>query len=95
MLKYSKANTKLQKLNKVRALKKYLTGKRKVYSMDIRAGHTCPGAKDCFSKVVDGKIVDGKHTEFRCYAASLEALYTNTYNRHNENEDALKAEKSV
>jgi hypothetical protein len=96
MLKYSKANTKLQKLVKVRALAPYLIKrKRKVYSMDLRAGHTCPGAKDCFSKVVGGKVVDGKDTEFRCYAASLEAIYTNTYNRHLENEDAVRAEKSV
>jgi hypothetical protein len=43
----------------------------------MRAGHDCPFAHDCRSKVVIGdngkaKIVDGKHTKFRCFGASSE-----------------------
>lgn len=99
MLKYSKANTKLRKLNKVRALKKYLTGKRKVYSFDILSGWSCPAAKDCLSKAieVDGrrKIQDGKHTQFRCFSASQEAQYPDTYNKRKANFDAVKACKNT
>lgn len=43
---------------------------------DLPAGHSCPFAKLCKSSVhrVTGKLTDGPHTEFRCYAASTEGL---------------------
>lgn len=89
-MKFSKANTKLQKLQKKIG--------RKVYSFDLLAGWTCPSAHDCLSKVVDngGKrtVKDGKHTQFRCYAASLEALYPSTYNSHKRNTDAVKGKSA-
>jgi hypothetical protein len=53
----------------------------------LPAGKTCPGAMYCKSfAVVDDngkrKIVDGPHTEFRCFAASSEVQYDGTfYNR--------------
>ena len=43
----------------------------------LPAGHTCPGAKDCLSMAnrETGQITDGDETEFRCFAASAEAVY--------------------
>lgn len=86
---FSPANSKLSKLYSVRELQKYVKGK-KIYSFDLLAGHTCPYAKDCKSSVVDGKIVDGPDTDFRCYAASLEAIFKNVYNKHNNNTNQVK-----
>jgi len=91
MLKFSPANTKLQKLQKK-------IGK-KVYSLDLQAGVSCPFAMDCKSMVVekDGKLTikDGKYTQFRCYAASGEALYTLTYRQHRHNYLTIKKAKTV
>ena len=41
---------------------------------DLPAGYTCPGARECQSRYhrQDNRIVDGKHTRFRCFAASQE-----------------------
>ena len=43
----------------------------------LPAGYTCPGAKDClaFADKTTGKIKDGKDTQFRCFMASLEAVF--------------------
>lgn len=86
---FSPANSKLSKLYKVRELQKYVKGK-KIYSFDLLAGHTCPYARDCKSSVVNGKIVDGPDTDFRCYAASLEVIFTNVYNKHSDNTNQVK-----
>jgi len=94
MLKYSKANSKLEELIQVAELQQFLEGKRKVYSLDLLSGFSCPFAKDCLSKVVekDGKrtLVDGPHTLFRCFSASQEVQYTNTYNLRKRNFEAVK-----
>jgi len=44
---------------------------------NLPAGHTCPFAKECLSKAnrLTGKIIDGEHCRFRCFAASSEAQY--------------------
>ena len=93
-LKFSNANTKLKKLYKVDALSPWLSDKRKVYSFDLLSGHSCPFASDCLSKAVqvDGKrkIQDGKDTKFRCFSASQEVVYTNTYKRRKANFDSLR-----
>ena len=57
---------------------------------NLPAGKTCPGAMFCKSFAVvndDGKrsIVDGKHTEFRCFAASSEVQYDAVFNNRAEN----------
>lgn len=95
MLKFSPANTKLQKLEKVKAIQPYLDDGRKVYSLDLLAGHTCPFAHNCLSRVIEGKIQDGKHTKFRCYAASLEVLYKNVYAAHKFNTDLVRAAPDI
>lgn len=95
MLKFSKANAKIEALKKVDELKPYLTDKRKVYSFDLLSGHSCPFAEKCLSKAVvqpDGrrKIQDGEKTEFRCFSASQEVQYNNVYNLRKHNFDAMR-----
>jgi hypothetical protein len=95
MLKWSKANAKTERLNEsCWAIAKHLDGGRKVYSLDLLSGYSCPFAEQCLSKAVevDGKrtIKDGPKTEFRCFSASQEVQYTNVYNLRKHNYDTLK-----
>ena len=96
MLKWSKANAKTERLNEsCWAIAKYLDNGRKVYSLDLLSGYSCPFAEKCLSKAVevDGKrkIKDGPQNEFRCFSASQEAQYTPVYNARKHNYDILKA----
>lgn len=107
MLKFSPANAKLRKLTEVKKLQKFLNARingrikrLKVYSMDILSGWSCPFADQCKSKAVvqlDGsrKIEDGPNTQFRCFSASQEAIFSDTYNLRKHNFDLLKACKSA
>ena len=95
MLKFSKANAKTQALANDAELAEYLTDKRKIYSLDLLSGYSCPSAKKCLSKAVvqdngKRKIKDGKDTEFRCFSASQEVQYTNVYNSRKHNFDLLR-----
>tara|TARA_R100000995_G_scaffold36521_1_gene16695 strand:- start:695 stop:1477 length:783 start_codon:yes stop_codon:yes gene_type:complete len=95
MLKFSKANAKTQALANDAELSDYLTDKRKIYSLDLLSGYSCPSAKKCLSKAVvqdngKRKIKDGKDTEFRCFSASQEVQYTNVYNSRKHNFDLLR-----
>ena len=97
MLKYSQANAKTHAMSEVPELAAYLDGKRKIYSLDLLSGYSCPSAKACLSKAVvgeDGKrrIVDGPDNEFRCFSASQEAQYPNVYNARKHNFDLLRKE---
>lgn len=69
-LKFGEPNTKLKKMIKAKL------GLR-LKTFTLPAGHTCPGAQDCLSRAdsITGKITDGEDTEFRCFAASAEAVY--------------------
>ncbi len=101
MLKFSKANTKLQKLYKLATtvLKRWLGQKigrstAKVYSFDLLSGVDCPFAFNCKSQADvqdDGsrRIKDGPNTTFRCFSASQEVLFTNTYKSRKRNHDAI------
>ncbi len=94
MVKFSKANAKIEALQEVPSLQPYLKGK-KVYSFDLLSGYSCPFAKQCLSKATvnaEGKrkIKDGPDTEFRCFSASQEVQYTNVYNLRKHNFDSLK-----
>jgi|TARA_R100000234_G_scaffold38624_1_gene22847 hypothetical protein len=100
MLKFSKANAKIEALSKVPELAKYLEGKRKVYSFDLLSGYSCPFAEQCLSKAtvqLDGKrkIKDGPKTEFRCFSASQEVQYTNVYKLRKGNFDAIRKHKTA
>lgn len=95
MLKFSPANAKTRGLMEVFNLRQFLCdGKRKVYSLDLLSGYSCPQAKECLSKVVvnDGKrtIQDGPHTKFRCFSASQEALFPAVYNQRKFNFDLIR-----
>lgn len=64
-------------------------------TFSLPAGHTCPFAKNCLSTVDrnTGKLMDGKHCQFRCFAASAEARLTNVReSRWNNYELLLKNE---
>tara|TARA_B110000503_G_scaffold96282_1_gene144843 strand:+ start:1061 stop:1888 length:828 start_codon:yes stop_codon:yes gene_type:complete len=102
-MKFSAANTKLKKLYKLdtTVLKKWLGQKigrstAKVYSFDLLSGVDCPFAMKCKSEAEvqeDGrrKIKDGPDTEFRCFSASQEVLFTTAYNARKRNHDAIHA----
>ena len=98
MLKFSKANAKLDQLHDVDELQHWLQDRRKVYSFDLISGWSCPQAKDCLSKVVQiadkRKIKDGKDCQFRCFSASNEATYPAVYAKRKHNYDTLKSLKS-
>lgn len=68
-----------------------------IVTFSLPAGHSCPFAKECLSKanVLTGKIVDGKHCQFRCFAASQEALYPGVRNQRWHNFNLLKRAKTV
>lgn len=99
LLQFSDKNAKLEKLRKSRKVNKWLKKGRKIYSLNLPAGRTCPGAKDCKSMSVfnlsTGKttIKDGQGCQFRCYAASLEALYPRKRGVHYRNFWLLKNTK--
>jgi hypothetical protein len=87
MLKFGKGNAKLDGY------------KKPIHTFSLPAGFTCPGAKDCKSRavIVNGKrqIKDGPDTVFRCFAASQEVVYTNTYNARKHNFDLLRVCKDT
>ena len=101
MLKFSDANNKLKALYDVPSLWEWLAGNRRVYSLDLLSGWSCPFAKECLSKVHETgnltksgnpqvKLRDGKDTLFRCFSASQEALLPNVYRRRKHNYDTLR-----
>ena len=77
LLKFGKGNAKLSK---------------KIATISLPSGFTCPGALECLSKAnkVTGKIKDGAETVFRCFSASQEALYRNVRENRWFNFDLLK-----
>jgi hypothetical protein len=62
---------------------------------NLPAGKTCPGADKCLAFVTltdEGKrrVNDGPEMEFRCFAASTEALYGKVYDSRQNNFNAIK-----
>jgi len=80
-LKFGKGNAKLSK---------------KIYTFSLPAGHACPFAFECKASAdrETGKITDGEHQTFRCFAASAEALYGNVRKSRWHNYDILKSLKT-
>lgn len=68
-----------------------------IATFSLPAGHSCPFAKECLSKAtrLTGKIIDGEHCRFRCFAASQEALFSNVRKARWDNLELLKASGSV
>lgn len=96
MIRFSKANSKLRKLAKDPELQEWLADGKKIYSFNLTSGHTCPLAKECRSSVdhVTRKVVDGEDTEFRCFMASLEAVFPSVHDMYWENWQSVKRFKS-
>lgn len=98
MLKFSPANAKIKALSKIDAIATFLSNKRKVFSLDLLSGWSCPYASDCLSKVIVtlGKktIKDGPNTKFRCFSASQEVVFPGVYNLRKHNFDLLKASEN-
>jgi len=88
-LKFSVVNAKLDALRVALEVEK-------VYSLSLPSGWTCPGALDCLSKAdrVTGKITDGPHTTYRCFAASMEARSPALRAQVWHNFDLIKAAKT-
>lgn len=100
MLKFSPANAKTQALYAVPALADFLANGRKVYSFDLPAGKTCPGARDCKSTAVQislsrFQIKDGPHCKFRCFSASQEVVFPNVFYSRKHNLDCLRRCKTA
>jgi hypothetical protein len=99
ILTFSPANAKLKHLSRVRSLKPYLRNGRNVYSFDLLSGYTCPHAKTCLAKVrVDPNtgthtIEDGPDMLWRCFSASQEAVYKQTFAMRKRNFDAVRRYK--
>lgn len=80
---------------------KFGTGNAKlatnIATFSLPAGHSCPFAKECLSKAdkITGKIIDGKHCKFRCFAASQECVYPTVRRARWFNFELLKNEGTV
>ena len=63
-----------------------------IHTFSLPAGFSCPGANLCLSRAnkLTGKIQDGPATQFRCYAASAEALFSNVRKSRWNNFELLK-----
>jgi hypothetical protein len=86
----------MQQTNKQTKLLKFQRGNAKlgkeIYTFSLPAGHSCPFANNCLSKAdkITGKLTDGPNTQFRCFAASAEAVYPNVRLARWYNFDLLK-----
>jgi hypothetical protein len=63
----------------------------------LPSGYTCPFAKECrsCSDRVTGKIKDGPHTQFRCYATTAECLFPNIRRNRWNNFELIKNAKTT
>jgi Gene product 88 len=66
-------------------------------TFSLPAGHSCPFAKECLSKAnrLTGKIIDGQHCRFRCFAASQEMLFPTVRNARWRNFDLLRKTPTI
>lgn len=64
----------------------------RIIHMSLPSGYTCPMALKCLAKANanTGKITDGAHQEYRCYAAMQEARHTKLRQNRWDNFIALK-----
>ena len=69
---------------------------KEIYTFSLPAGFTCPAAHLCASYAdrTSGKITDGKHMAFRCFAASQESTYPNVRYARWHNFDLLAKVKN-
>ena len=69
---------------------------KSVATFSLPAGHSCPYAKECLSKsdLLTGKIIDGAHCQYRCFAATGEARATTVRKQRWGNFNILKSAKT-
>lgn len=96
-LKFSPANAKTASLYQVPSIAAYLRDKRKVYSLDLSSGLSCPGALLCKSMAVPRDddptrftVKDGPKCQFRCFSASQEVQYPYLRKLRAHNFDCLR-----
>lgn len=81
-MRFSRANSKLDGLAGAHRYVYKVFKPGKLYSFDLPAGRSCPGALECKSQVVKigrkYKIKDGPSCRFRCYSASQEVIFPRT-----------------
>jgi hypothetical protein len=100
-VKFQKANRKLARLARYvtdyRMFPARRNGKPNIYGFSLPAGHSCPFARECLSKAnrTTGKLTDGKDTHFRCFMASMEAIYSSLRKSVWDNFDALRQAKTT
>lgn len=68
-----------------------------IATFSLPAGHSCPFAKRCLSKAnrKTGTIEDGKHCQFRCFAASQESTFPSIRLSRWHNFDILRDEDTA
>lgn len=69
---------------------------KSISHFSLPAGHSCPFAKECLSKsdLLTGRIIDGAHCRFRCFAATNEARATTVRKARWRNFNILRDAKS-
>ena len=94
-VKFQPANAKLKRLRELMAQE--YGRKPYIYGFSMPAGYSCPFAKNCLSKAdrETGKLTDGPDMEFRCFQASLEAIYGTMRDANWRNFEALRRCKTV
>jgi len=100
---FAKANAKLRKLADNPAMAQWLEHGRKVYSLDLLAGHSCPFADACLAKVILDEATGKKRIDepvkddesFRCFSATEEAVFPATYRNRKHNFDLLRQARYI
>ena len=69
---------------------------KSIATFSLPAGHSCPFARECKSQsdLLTGKIIDGEHCRFRCFAATNEARATNVRKQRWGNFNLIKDAKA-
>ena len=69
---------------------------KSIATFSLPAGHSCPFAKECKSQadLLTGKIIDGQHCRFRCFAATNEARATTVRKQRWHNFNILRNARS-
>lgn len=82
MLKFGQGNAKVGK---------------DIATFSLPAGYTCLGANECLAMAnkKTGKIKDGPNTQFRCFSATTEAIYSQVRKARWYNLELLKKSKSL
>jgi len=68
-----------------------------ITTFSLPAGHTCPFARECLSKVnpFTNRITDGKYCKYRCYAASEEVAFPSVKKSRWTNFNLIRSYKSI